>query len=530
MAFLIWVLLAVILLLYFRQVYSKFAKAGVNHLPVIPLLGNSGHTLLRLDNIINRITLAYKSFPEDYFIGFYELMNPLIIVKDVKVVKQIAVKDFEYFVDRRGFGKEFADPLFGRNLLFLKGEEWKAMRSTLSPAFTSTKIRLMVPLMVEVGDHMIRTLKKKIDESGVNYVDIECKDLGTRYANDVIASCAFGLRVTSLEEGNQFYEYCKAMTTISFVGMLKILGYRTCPKILKMFNVNLSSKALSSFFSDLVLGTMRQREEQHVLRNDMIQLLMEAKKGTLSHDSKVVKDADAGFATVEESAVGKNKVAREWSDVDLVAQAVLFLIAGFETVSTVIAFTLYELALHPDVQERLVQEIKENVMQDKDNTIDYNAIQRMKYLDMVVSEVLRLWPPAPVADRKAARDYNLGRPNSTAQEDYIIRKGETVQIPIWAFHRDPKYFPDPEKFDPDRFSEENKHKIDPFSYMPFGVGPRNCIGSRFALCELKVALYQLLQHIEVSTCARTPVPARLQPDSFQVRLAGGHWLRLKPRN
>ncbi|XP_013146832.1 PREDICTED: cytochrome P450 9e2-like isoform X2 [Papilio polytes] len=401
------------------------------------------------------------------------------------------------------------------------------MRSTLSPAFTSTKIRLMVPLMVEVGDHMIRTLKKKIAESGENYVDIECKDLASRYANDVIASCAFGLRVTSLEEGNQFYEHCKSMTTISFVGMLKILGYRTCPKILKMFNINLSSKALSTFFSELVLGTMRQREEQRLLRNDMIQLLMEAKKGTLSHDSKVVKDADAGFATVEESAVGKTKVAREWSDMELVGQAVLFLLAGFETVSTALAFALYELALQPRVQRRLAREIRD-VTRDK-GSVDYNTIQSMKYLDMVVSEVLRLWPPAPVADRRAARDYNLGRPNSAAQQDYIIRKGETVQIPIWSFHRDPKYFPDPEKFDPERFSDENKHKIDPFSYMPFGVGPRNCIGSRFALCELKVALCQLLQHIEVCASERTPAPARLRTDSFQVRLAGGHWLRMKSR-
>lgn len=77
-----------------------------------------------------------------------------------------------------------------------------------------------------------------------NYVDIECKDLASRYANDVIASCAFGLRVTSLEEGNQFYEHCKSMTTISFVGMLKILGYRTCPKILK---VNVRLLKLKSF-------------------------------------------------------------------------------------------------------------------------------------------------------------------------------------------------------------------------------------------------------------------------------------------
>ncbi|CAG5032386.1 unnamed protein product [Parnassius apollo] len=520
----IWaVAIIVALVLYALQVHSKFSKAGVNHLPVVPFLGNMARIILKRDNVINRLTELYQTYPDDAFVGFYELMNPLLIIKDPDLLRKITVKDFEHFVNRRGLGEDLQDPLFGRSLLILKGEEWKAMRSTLSPAFTSSKIRLMVPLMVEVGDQMIKALMKKIEESGENYIDIECKDMATRYANDVIASCAFGLRVDSLDEDNQFYESCRKITTFSFKRILKVLAFRSFPKIMKMFKVTLFSKSLSEFFKELVLSTMKQREEQHIIRNDMIQLLMETKKGTLSHDSKETKVADTGFATVEESAVGRKKVHKDWTDVELVAQAVLFLFAGFETISTVLAFALYELALNADIQERLVKEIKENESKNKNNerSIDYDIIQRMKYLDMTISEVLRLWPPAPVVDRLCDKDYVMGKSNNKATHDYIICRGEALQIPIWAFHRDPKYFPDPEKFDPERFSEENKYKIKPFTYMPFG--------SRFALCEIKVVLYQLLRHMEVSTCEKTPIPGKLRPDSFQVRLQGGHWVRMKIR-
>ncbi|XP_026332428.1 cytochrome P450 9e2-like, partial [Hyposmocoma kahamanoa] len=110
-----------------------------------------------------------------------------------------------------------------------------------------------------------------------------------------------------------------------------------------------------------------------------------------------------------------------------------------------------------------------------------------------------------------------------------IRKGEAVAIPVWAIHRNPKYHPNPDNFDPERFSEENKHKIQPYTYMPFGLGPRNCIGSRFALCEVKVVLYQLLNSFEVSPSNQTTIPAKLDPHSLLISIKGGHWARFNTR-
>ncbi|KAM3960575.1 cytochrome P450 9e2-like [Aphomia sociella] len=523
MLYLIWTAVIVVgLTLYFRQIYSRFSKYGVKHFTPIPLLGNMGRSLLRIDIVTEDIERNYNAFPGERFTGRYEFLNPTVMIRDLELAKKITVKDFEHFLDHRSILDEKTDPFFGRNLVALKGQEWKDMRSTLSPAFTSSKMRFMMPFIVDVGNQMIEALKKKLSDSGNGYVDIEGKDLSTKYANDVIASCAFGLHVDShTDENNEFYLKGKEVSTFTFKQLLTVLLYITIPKIMNALKVQLANEKLTDFFKNVVEYAIKNRVEKNIVRPDMIHLLMEAKKGTLSHD----KDTDvqgAGFATVEESSV-------VWSDNDLIAQAILFFMAGFETVSSAMAFALYELTVNPDVQNKLVQEIREHNSKNG-GKFDFDSIQKMVYMDMVVSEVLRLWPPGLALDRMCIKDYNLGRPNSTATKDYIIRKGEGVAIPVWSIHRDPNHFPDPLKFDPERFSEENKHKISPYTYIPFGMGPRNCIGSRFALCEVKVFLYQLLLNMEIEVCEKTCIPPELARNTVNLMIKGGFWMRVKERS
>ncbi|KAJ8728454.1 hypothetical protein PYW08_016839 [Mythimna loreyi] len=526
---LIWVVVLIaVLVLYLRQIYSSFSRYGVKHLRPVPLLGNITGVLFRRVHLADNATELYNSFPEEKFVGRFEFTTEMVMIRDIELVKKICIKDFEYFLDHRSIFSA-SDSFFARNLFSLQGQEWKDMRSTLSPAFTSSKMRLMVPFMVEVGDQMMSSLQKKIKESKSGYIDIECKDLTTRYANDVIASCAFGLKVDSQNEDNEFYLMGKATATFSFRQTLMFLFIGSAPKIAKLLKLDFLSEASKQFFKKILLDTMANREMNNIIRPDMIHLLMEAKKGKLTHEDTKSGDEAAGFATVEESAVGQSKNNRVWSDDDLIAQAVLFFIAGFEGISSSMSFMLYELALNPDIQERLVQEIKETDAKNG-GKFNFDSIGNMVYLDMVVSEVLRLWPAGVALDRVCDKDYNLGKPNDKAEKDYIIRKGTPIMIPIFGFHRDPQYYPNPTKFDPERFSEENKHKIPMFAYMPFGVGPRNCIGSRFALCEIKVLAYQILLHLEVSPCEKTTIPAKLCKNNFNIRLEGGHWLRFRARN
>nr|BBE49548.1 cytochrome P450 monooxygenase [Adoxophyes honmai] len=531
MIFYIWaVVLIAVLALYFRNVYSKFSNYGIKHDRPVPLLGNMTGALFRITHFVDVLHNLYKAYPEERFVGNYEFMKPIVVVRDLELIKKITVKDFEHFLDHRNILKKDVEPLFSRTLLVLKGQEWKDMRSTLSPAFTSSKMKHMLPFIVEVGNRMVSSLKEKLQKAEGQPIDIEVKDLSTRFANDVIASCAFGLRVDShAEPDNEFFKMGDKSSNVGFWAIMKFIVYNLMPSLAKKMKMSIFTHEVAAFFMHIVLSSMKDREAHNILRPDMIHLLMEAKKGQLKHEDKADEDANAGFATVDESTVGKKTVDKVWSDTDLVAQAALFFLAGYETVSTAMAFFLYELAVNPEVQDKLAQEIKEHEALTG-GKFDYNSIQKMPYMDMCISELLRLWPPAVATDRVCNKEYNLGRPNDKAAKDYIMKKDDVLHIPIYAIHRDPAYFPEPHKFDPERFSEENKHKIQPFTYMPFGLGPRNCIGSRFALCEVKVMVYQLLQHMKVEPSEKTTIPVQLAKDSLGIRIKGGHWLHLTARN
>ncbi|CAK1596657.1 unnamed protein product [Parnassius mnemosyne] len=521
--------LLVTLTIYFRQVYSRFRRYGVKQLKPFPIVGNMGSVTLCLSHYSYDTVKLYSAFQNERFVGRYEYLRPVVMIRDIELIKKICVKDIEYFLDRRVFLDVKVDPFFGRNLFSLKGQEWKDMRSTLSPAFTSSKIRLMVTFMIDVGDQMLKSLNMMIQNSETGYIDIDSKDLTTRYANDVIASCAFGLKVDSHNDRNNIF-YAKAkLATFGFKELLTFFALDSWPFLNKIFNITMFPKSTTDFFNKLVMHSIAEREAKQIMRPDMIHLLLEAKRGNLRLEPKGAVEKDPSLGAREKLSKSMNNVDRVWSDDDLVAQAMVFVLGGFDTTSSSIFFALYELALHPEIQERLAMEIKEHNAKNG-GRLDYNTILDMTYLDMVVSEVLRIWPSGVILDRICNKDYNLGKPNEEATQDYFVRKGESVIIPAWAIHHDPKYFPDPEKFDPERFSEENKHLIKPFTYMPFGLGVRNCLGSRFALCEMKVMLYHLLLHMEISPCERTCVPAKLTTNTFLLRLRGGHWLRFRPRH
>lgn len=233
------------------------------------------------------------------------------------------------------------------------------------------------------------------------------------------------------------------------------------------------SDKISTFFKSLILDTIAERESKHIFRPDMINIIMQVRKGNLNKEVQEEKtDQNEGFATVTEFS-SKTDSKNEWSDDELVAQCLLFFLAGFETSSTLLSFLGNELALNADVQEKLCREIDETVEGMKTEKLTYELLNSMKYLDQVISECLRKWPPAMITDRICNKELTFIVDGQTV----TMKEGQQFWIPIYGLHMDPKYFQNPEKFDPERYGEENVNKIVPGSYIPFGVGPRNCIGS-----------------------------------------------------
>uniref|UniRef100_A0A8C5FPY4 Forkhead box K1 n=1 Tax=Gadus morhua TaxID=8049 RepID=A0A8C5FPY4_GADMO len=201
------------------------------------------------------------------------------------------------------------------------------------------------------------------------------------------------------------------------------------------------------------------------------------------------------------ASVQKIKANREASltDHEVLSQAMIFIFAGYETSSSSLVFLAYNLALNPEVMTKLQQEI-DSTFPNK-GAVEYQALNQMEYLDSVINESLRLYPLALRLERVAKATVEIN--------GLVIPKGTVVMVPLWVMHRDPDLWPNPEEFKPERFSKENKDTIDPYTYMPFGAGPRNCIGMRFALVMMKLAMVEILQKFSFAVCDQTEIPLEL---------------------
>lgn len=407
--------------------------------------------------------------------GMFDFLTPVYHLSDPSFIKLVCVKNFDYFEDRRTLIDEKMDDLIGNSLVLLRGDKWRQMRATLSPAFTGSKMRQMFELLADCAEEIVSSLRKST-ETDKDKLIREMKDFFTCYTNDVIATCAFGVKVNSIEDPkNDFYVAGKQISNFgSFKQMVKLVIIFSCKPIARFLSLSFIPKDLSMKFKSMVLDTMNYRKENNIFRPDMINMLMQNREGhvKLTQDEDKSKEVNDGFATVEESDIGqKTAIKREWNDNELIAQSFLFFLAGFDAPSTMLLFAAYEIMLNKDIQQKLYAEILETNEKYAPKRIDYDALQKMKYMDQVVCELLRKWP-VPFTDRVCVKDCEIDF------DDVKVKfgKGSTLWLPIFALHHDPKYFPNPDEFNPERFSDENKHEIVSGSYIPFGIGPRNCIG------------------------------------------------------
>lgn len=495
-------------------------------------LGNLGPLILKKRDILEHFKIQYDRFPDAKVIGLFNMTEPLYMVRDPEMAKKIAVKDFDHFVDHTGMTGanteiENSHMLVTNTLVALRGNKWRDMRATLSPAFTGSKMRQMFTLIAECGQSMVQFYLEKTKTEGPQV--LEMKEVFSRFANDVIATAAFGLKVDSFyEKNNEFYTLGQSVSQpTGVVSALKMIGYTLAPRLMLKMNVDFLTGAQDKFFRGVVRDTMKIREEQNIFRPDMIELLMQAKKGSLKHQTTQDDQPDVeGFATVEESQVGLRSHDRDWTDDELAAQAFIFFLAGFETVSITLSLFSYELTKNTDIQAKLYQEILTTEQQLNGKPLTYEILQSMKYLDMVTSEVLRVWPIGTIVDRSCIKDYVYDDGQGCR---FTIEKGKSVIFSIVGLHNDPQYFPNPAKFDPERFSDENRHNIKPNTYLPFGIGPRNCIGSRFALMEMKTIVYYLLLNFSFEVHEKTQIPLRIEKSPNRLKPEKGIWVELRPR-
>ena len=473
---------------------TYFKDLGIPHEPPIPILGNMAPLVFRQISVAEYYQRLYNLYPGYRYFGFYQFDNPVIVIRDPELITAIAVKHFDQFTDHRPIVNEDLDPLMGKNLFSLRGDRWREMRKLLSPSFTSSKMKTMFTLMSDCAVNFVDYIAMESKRGKV----YDLKNIFGRYATDVIASCSFGISVDSMKNPkNEFYMFAKETMNDTSALAIKFLMGSNFPTISKLFGIRLFSDKARVYFRGIVADTVKIREEQGIYRPDMIQLMMEA------------REKDAGVLTIDE----------------MTNQAFVFFLAGYDTTSSFLCFVAHQIGVMPEVQAKLRAEIEE-VVRKTDGKPTYEAIKGMQYMEAVLNETLRLYSVTSFLDRVCVKEFQLP-PAAPGMKPFTIKPGGNVLFLPFALQRDPTHFPDPLKFKPERFLNG---EVSSATYVPFGLGPRGCIGNRFAFMESKVVLFYLLLRCDLEPCADTPIPMKFSKTNIVLSAETGFKLNIRVRD
>lgn len=429
-------------------------------------------------------------------VGYFYGMNPVLLVADPEILKNIFIRDFQKFINRESF-----NPLYeyephhedGQSILNLPGKKWKDVRSVLSPTFTAAKMKQMSSSMNSSLDTLTSIIEERVKSGKI----FDAFDMYQRFTMDVITRTAFGVRTdiqtnvkSKLLKASKLQFSILYRDPILFIGLMFPYLRRVCRKLqgLILSILNRGIRPYKVLKRGLVKVVDYRRENPQGTKSDLLQLMLDTK---IYNDAKEVDihQLEAGVAE-NEAKFDKTEITdmpyRKMTHDEVVSSSITVLLAGYETTSTALAFTTYLLGKYPDVQEKLYKEIN-NIVQDGQK-LEYATVNKLQYLDKVLNESMRVYPPVTLfANRYAMEDVQYG--------DLKIPKGMLVQAPVHLLHHDPEYWEEPEKFDPERF--ESKPNLNGITYMPFGVGPRNCLGMRFAQLEAKLALAHIIYKFKI---------------------------------
>ncbi|CAL1292652.1 unnamed protein product [Larinioides sclopetarius] len=342
----------------------------------------------------------------------------------------------------------------------------------------------------------IETMLEILQEKAQKGIGFDIFDVYQRLTMDVITKTAFGIQTdvqtnakSNILRATKLIFVTSYKDAIIFLGLTLPILRRLCSK-LQEFIATLLNKGRPP---NIVLrkGIRKvmemRRKNPETKKNDLLQLMLDSSVA-VSEDVDV-SSLEAGNAEFEKagSAETGNKKKRCMTDDEIESSAFTVLLAGYETTSTALAFTTYLLAKHQDVQENLYQEIKDLI--ERGQKLEYATVNKLPYLDKVLNESMRMYPPVHLfTNRYALEDVQY--------DDIQIPKGTLIQAPVYLMHHDPEFWSEPEIFDPERFS--TKPNSEGITYLPFGVGPRNCLGMRFAQLESKLALANMIYKFKIN--------------------------------
>ncbi|XP_061402882.1 cytochrome P450 4g1-like [Musca vetustissima] len=429
-------------------------------------------------------------------------------------------KHLEKAVEYRYF-----QPWFGDGLLISKGHHWRHHRKMIAPTFHQSILKSFVPTFVKHSKAVVGRLSSKVGE------EFDCHKYMSETTVDILLTTAMGCK--QQPETEKSAEYAQAV-----MDMCDIIHNRQ----LKLF-----------YRLDSTYSFTKLRERDNKLMNVILSMtrkvVEDRKKNFNAEERGIVDRADAksnkpaakkdglrdDLDDIDENDVGeKRRLALldammemeknpdiKWTDKDVMDEVNTIMFEGHDTTASGSSFALCLLGIYQDVQQRVFEEQQAIFGDDLNRDCTFADTLQMSYLERVICETLRLYPPVPLIARTVEEDVNL------KSGPYTVAKGSTVVLLQYFVHRRPDIYPDPEKFNPDNFLPERAANRHYYSFIPFSAGPRSCVGRKFAMLQLKVLLSTIIRNYRVSS-NRTQEDFQLQGDII-LKMSNGFNISLEKR-
>ncbi|XP_063239800.1 cytochrome P450 4c3-like [Bacillus rossius redtenbacheri] len=471
----------------------------------VPLLGNLLEAFTNVNRLVERGIELQQTYGSTFAVwggtisGVF-LCDPrdieIALNKSSALAKPRPYKELELYL---GYSLITADPT-----------DWKRFHKIITPAFGLPTLKSFIPVFNEKSKILVEVLKRHEDGQ-----PFEMLDYMMMCTLDIVTETSLGSNMNVLK--NKRMDIVKSLQAAEDVIYYVLFRpWYWTPALIKS----------TSTYKKMVNGVKGMWDyAYYIIKQKLADCSRESNScravktvGEISDESLDVEKKRLGF--LDHVICGLNDGSTLLNQVEIKDNTITVIVGGMGTGSLVMSAALMLLGLHRDVQEKVVKELEQIFGDDIDRTVTYEDLKQMVYLEQVINETMRLYPPAPLTGREVTEEIKLTK--------YTLPAGTYIAIPVLLIHRNPEYFPDPNRFYPDRFSPENSANRHPFSFIPFLGGRRMCIGKKYAYMQMKIILSTVLRSYEVLPCGSREEMEQLQ-FKMTLHMVNGNNVKIVPR-
>ncbi|XP_076754439.1 cytochrome P450 4g15 [Xylocopa sonorina] len=492
----------------------------------LPFLGNALELLGSSDAIFQKV--YSQSFDYGEVVRLW--IGPKLVVflydpRDVEVILSSHV-----YIDKSDEYR-FFKPWLGNGLLISTGHKWRAHRKLIAPTFHLNVLKTFIDLFNANSRAVVEKMRKE------NGKEFDCHHYMSELTVEILLETAMGVSKSTQDRSG--FEY--AMAVMKMCDILHLRHTKVWLRPDWLFNLTKYGKdqiKLLEIIHGLTKKVIQRKKEEYKSGKRNIIDTSAEKTETKTTDATVEGvsfgqsvglkddlDADDDIGEKKRQAfldllieAGQNGVILNDQEVKEQVDTIMF--EGHDTTASGSSFFLAMMGCHPDIQEKVIQELDE-IFGDSDRPATFQDTLQMKYLERCLLETLRMYPPVPIIAREIKTDLKV------ASSDLTIPAGCTVVIATVKLHRNPAIYPNPDTFNPDNFLPENTSNRHYYAYVPFSAGPRSCVGRKYAMLKLKIVLSTILRNFRIKSDIKES-DFRLQADIILKR-AEGFKIRLEPR-